>query len=153
MPEIGMWRLERLGLKWNPTQTSPTFIVLDTNEVQIISLHGSPPIARYGTHPIMYQGDSWTWSCQHTQNLRWWLCHYWFFLVLFASSLSFQEDDIACFLGNDNSNCRCDIKNLLFYSLVNKSMKMIIVLKQNKGGKRYELSKAYLMSDIIIGYN
>ena len=75
-----------------------------------------------------------------------------FFLVLFASSLSFQEDDIACFLGNDNSNCRCDIKNLLFYSLVNKSMKMIIVLKQNKGGKRYELSKAYLMSDIIIGY-
>ena len=30
-------------------------------------------------------------------------------------------------------------------------MKMIIVSKQNKDGKRYELSKAYSMSGIMIG--
>lgn len=69
-----------------------------------------------------------------------------------SSSLSFHENDIACFLGNDNSDFECDIKKPTFpHSKVNGFMKMIIILKQNKVGKRYELSKAYSMSSIIIG--
>jgi hypothetical protein len=31
-----------------------------------------------------------------------------------SSSLSFHENDIACFLGNDNSDFECDIKKAHF---------------------------------------